>query len=271
MPAKARARSVSPTFMATNTRARKEDNAEDDVAADDDAILGKYMAIAASGHANHPETTEAETAPKKEHNATVSYNASLSSRLSVVADPNSTVYKQLTTEEVDTLLSRARWREFAFNLLARGLVVYKKQTNMVYVFDHEGDIVSHATFESVSTFLRGRPVPVVPVAGSTVAHRAAISVQSSGVAPSRTDDGSAELCEAAARGEVGLRRPGRTDDGTAELCEAAAHVLPNRRNARRLPTCGAESRARLAAWRARSREVRGRGGPPGERRRRRRE
>ena len=179
MPAKARARSVSPTFMATNTRARKEDNAEDDVAADDDAILGKYMAIAASGHANHPETTEAETAPKKEHNATVSYNASLSSRLSVVADPNSTVYKQLTTEEVDTLLSRPRWREFAFNLLARGLVVYKKQTNMVYVFDHEGDIVSHATFESVSTFLRGRPVPVVPVAGSTVAHRAAISVRSS--------------------------------------------------------------------------------------------
>ena len=137
MPAKARARSVSPTFMAKNTRARKEDNAEDDVAADDDAILGKYMAIAASGHANHPETTEAETAPKKEHNAPVSYNASLSSRLSVVADPNSTVYKQLTTEEVDTLLSRPRWREFAFNLLARGLVVYKKQTKMVYVFDHE--------------------------------------------------------------------------------------------------------------------------------------
>ena len=153
------------------------------------------------------ETTEAETAPKKEHSATVSYSATLSSRLSVVADPNSTVYKQLTTEEVDTLLSRPRWREFAFNLLARGFVVYKKQSNLVYVFDHEGDIVSHATFESVSTFLRGRPVPVVPVAGSTVAHRAAISVQSSGVAPSlvrRTDDGSAELREAAARGEVRL-------------------------------------------------------------------
>ena len=52
---------------------------------------------------------------------------------------------------------------------------------MVYVFDHEGDIMSHAKFESVSTFLRGFPVPDVHVAGSSVAHRAAISEQSSGV------------------------------------------------------------------------------------------
>jgi hypothetical protein len=158
------------------------------------------------------DTTAAEEAPKKKlkHSATVSYGATLSSRLSVVADPNSTVYKLLTTEEVDTLLSRPRWREFASNLLARGFVVFKKRSkaDMVYVFDHEGDIVSHAKFEGVSTFLRGFPVPDVHVAGSSVAHRAAISEQSSGVAPSRpkrTDDGSAELAAAAARGEVLLK------------------------------------------------------------------
>jgi hypothetical protein len=46
----------------------------------------------------------------------------------------------------------------------RGFVVFKKRTSaadMVYVFDHEGDIMSHAKFESVSTFLRGFPVPDV--------------------------------------------------------------------------------------------------------------
>ena len=166
-----------------------------------------------------------EGAPKKKlkHSATVSYNsATVSSRLSVVADPNSTVYKLLTTEEVDTLLSRPRWREFASNLLARGFVVYKKRDSMVYVFDHEGGIVSRTTFESVSTFLRGFPVPDVPVAANTVAHRAANSVQSSGAVPHRVDDGSAELREAAACGEVRLLRPRRTDDGSAELREAAA-------------------------------------------------
>jgi hypothetical protein len=93
------------------------------------------------------DTTAAEEAPQKKlkHNATVSSGAYMSCKLSVVADPNSTVYKQLTTEEVDTLLSR---REFASNLLARGFVVYKKRDSMVYVFDHEGGIEPlHQCFE----------------------------------------------------------------------------------------------------------------------------
>jgi len=186
-----------------------------------------------------------EGAPKKKlkHSATVSYNsATVSSRLSVVADPNSTVYKLLTTEEVDTLLSRPRWREFASNLLARGFVVYKKRDSMVYVFDHEGGIVSRTTFESVSTFLRGFPVPDVPVAGNTVAHRAANSVQSSGAVPHRVDDGSAELREAAARGEVRLLRPQRTDDGSAELREAAARSEVRLRRPQRTDDGSAEQK-----------------------------
>jgi hypothetical protein len=59
----------------------------------------------------------------------------MSCKLSVVADPNSKVYERLTAEEIDTLLSRRRWREFASNLLVRGFVVFKKRSaaDMVYV------------------------------------------------------------------------------------------------------------------------------------------
>ena len=57
MPGKKR--SVSPV-KAKNTRARKEDPAEDVDADDDHALLAEYMAIAASEHANHPAPTVEE-------------------------------------------------------------------------------------------------------------------------------------------------------------------------------------------------------------------
>ena len=64
MPGKKR--SVSPV-KAKNTRARKEDPAEDVVAADDDdhALLAKYMAIAASERGNQPAPTEEEICATK--------------------------------------------------------------------------------------------------------------------------------------------------------------------------------------------------------------
>ena len=63
MPGKKR--SVSPV-KAKNTRARKEDPAEDVVAADDDdAILAKYIAIAANERGNQPAPTEEEISATK--------------------------------------------------------------------------------------------------------------------------------------------------------------------------------------------------------------
>ena len=63
MPAKkvASKRSVSPTFETKNTRARKEDG----VADDDDAILAKYIAIAANERGNQPAPTEQEICATK--------------------------------------------------------------------------------------------------------------------------------------------------------------------------------------------------------------
>ena len=63
MPGKKR--SVSPV-KAKNTRARKEDPAEDIVADDDDdAILAKYIAIAANERGNQPAPTEEEISATK--------------------------------------------------------------------------------------------------------------------------------------------------------------------------------------------------------------
>ena len=63
MPGKKR--SVSPV-KAKNTRARKEDPAEDVVADDDDdAILAKYIAIAANERGNQPAPTEEEISATK--------------------------------------------------------------------------------------------------------------------------------------------------------------------------------------------------------------
>ena len=63
MPGKKR--SVSPV-KAKNTRARKEDPAEDVVADDDDdAILAKYIAIAANERGNQPAPTEEEICATK--------------------------------------------------------------------------------------------------------------------------------------------------------------------------------------------------------------
>ena len=111
------------------------------------------------------------------------------------------------------MINKPRCRDFADNLRMRGLVVYHKisSSNHVFVFDDEGELASHISMKDLITHLRSRPAPKVKVTSVAVARRAATSNQARGggdaslFLPRRTDDGSAELREAAARGEVDLR------------------------------------------------------------------